>query len=324
MSTPNDPFVTIVTLNWNGKRFIDPFMESFKKINYPKDRLELIFADNDSSDGSVEYIKDKYKDIKSLKVVQNGGNYGYAGGNNRAMKHAKGAYILVCNNDLTLDKNIVKELLKTAKKYDAAVTVPKLMFKNKPGYINNAGSELQPDNDWPIREIGIGKKDSKKYSTEREITAFCGACVLFTREFLHKVGLFDAKFFMYFEDGDLSWRGQKAGYKFYFSPKALAYHEHTGTSKEGSPLFNHFVGRNRLLILVKHAGFIVFLKGLKRTLADHLWLRLKNILKAAKGEYGKKQSLIEFYRSQKMLWAFLFMAPGELFKRWHIAQEEKL
>lgn len=324
MNGSSAPPVTIVTLNWNGKRFIDPFIDSYLKLDYPKDKLELIFADNNSSDGSIEYIKHRYKDVVSLKAIQNGANYGYAGGNNRGIRHATGDYILVCNNDLILDKNLVKELVTTARQNEAAATVPKLMFKNKPGYINNAGSELHPDKDWPITELGFDKKDSKKYSKTREVTAFCGACVLFSRSFLENVGLFDKRFFMYFEDGDLSWRGQKAGYKFFYSPKALAYHEHTGTSKEGSPLFNHFVGRNRLLILLKHAGFVVFLKGLKRTLADHLWLRLKNILKALKGQYGKKQALVELYRSQKMLWAFLFMAPGELLKRWHIIPEEKL
>jgi GT2 family glycosyltransferase len=318
------PLVSVVTLNWNGKQFIDPFVQSFLALDYPADRLELIFADNKSSDDSVAYLKKHYSDQPNIKLVQNGGNYGYAGGNNRGMHQATGEYILVCNNDLILEKNLLKELLTTSIKHTSAVTVPKLMFLNKSGYINNAGSELRPNDAWPIREIGYDQKDSTQYSKEREITAFCGACVLFTREFLQHVGLFDNKFFMYFEDGDLSWRGQKAGYTFYFSPKALAYHEHTGTSKEGSPLFNHYVGRNRLLILLKHARLIVFFKGLYATLQDHLVLRLKNMFRAALGRYGKRQALSEFYLSQKMLFAFLTAAPIEVLKRLRVIREERL
>lgn len=318
------PKISIVVLNWNGKRFIDPFIESYSNLDYPKDRLELVFTDNDSSDDSVKYIEDKYGKLPGLKIVRNDGNYGYAGGNNRGMKEASGDFILVCNNDLVLDENLVAELVDVAKDKKSAVTVPKLMFLNKPGYINNAGSILSPNDPWPIQEIGINKKDSSEFSKIREISAFCGACVLFRRDFLETVGLFDESFFMYFEDGDLSWRGQKAGNKFYIAPKALAYHEHTGTSKEGSPLFNHFVGRNRLLILLKHASTAVFFKGLRLTLQDHFYLRIKNILKSLTGNYGKKLSLIEFYRSQKMLASFLVLTPNELLKRFGILKERKL
>src|SRR5207253_3238034 len=126
------------------------------------------------------------------------------------------------------------------------------------------------------------------------ISALCGACVLFSREFLQKVGLFDSKFFMYFEDGDLSWRGQKAGFTYYYSPKAIANHIHTGTSGEGSPLFNHFVGRNRLLLLTKHSSLVPWLKGWAKTLRDQVLLRVYRLFLALVGKYSKRLAWREF------------------------------
>ena len=316
--------VSIVVLNWNGKRFIDPFMASFAKQTYPKEFIELLFVDNGSTDDSVDYFEKHYGDNEHARVVLNGKNYGYAGGNNLGIKQAKGDFVLICNNDLELDKDVVKELVSAAQKHQAAVTTVKLMYLNKPGIINNAGSRLAPDSSWPTFEIGKDEKDTGQYNEDCEITAFCGACAMFSRGFLHKVGLFDKRFFMYFEDGDLAWRGQKAGYKFFYAPKAVAYHFHTGSSKEGSPLFNHFVGRNRVLILAKNARFIVLAKGIARTLQDHLVLRIKNLLASLMGKYSKHQALKEFLLSQKMLWATLFMLPYALAKRFKLIKEDTL
>ena len=324
VSTHKLPLVSVVVLNWNRKRFVDPFMDSIALQTYPKDHLEVLFTDNASSDGSVEYIKKKYGDLPYLKIVENDKNYGYSKGNNLGIHRASGDYVLVCNNDLELEKNLIKELVAAASKNKAAATVAKLVYANRAGYINNAGSRLEPNSDWPIYEDGKDEKDTGQYEQIRGITAFCGACVLFSREFLHRVGLFDNKFFMYFEDGDLSWRGQKAGYKFFYAPKAVAYHEHTGTTKEGSSLFNHFVGRNRLLILTKNAAFKVLAKAWAKTLRDHLLLRLKHLYLALFRKYPRRQALREFTLSQKMIWAAVLMTPYALGKRYRIIKEDRL
>ncbi len=318
------PLISIVVLNWNGKKFIDPFIESFKKLDYPADKLELIFTDNASSDGSVDYINRKYKGLKQLKVVQTGGNYGYAGGNNRGIKHAEGEYVLVCNNDLVLDPKLVSELVRISREKSADITVPKLMFLNKPGYINNAGSMLEENNIWPVRERGFGKKDSEEFAKAVEITAFCGACVLFSREFLENVGLFDEKFFMYFEDGDLSWRGQKAGYKYFLAPKALAYHEHTGTSKEGSPLFNYYVGRNRLLILMKNAKLKIVCKAWLVVLHNQLYVKSKKFLRSVLRKNNRRANAKDLMLGIKVVFFAFILTPYCYLKRWGLISEKKL
>jgi len=318
------PFISVVVLNWNGKRFIDPFMKSFLQQTYPKDRIELLFTDNGSSDDSVAYLNEHYGSDKRIKVVLNGKNYGYAGGNDLGIKEAKGDFILITNNDLELDKDAIKELVATAKRRNADITTAKLMYLNRPGYINNAGSELRPNSDWPIREIGIDEKDHGQYNEERELTAVCGACILIRRDFLETVGMFDKTFFLYFEDGDLSWRGQHAGKHYWFSPKAVALHFHTGSTKEGSPTFNHFVGRNRILILAKNASFQVMAKGFAKTIRDQFFFRVKNAWASLFHRYSRRLAWEEFWRSQKIIWSIICLLPYAYAKRWGIIKEETL
>ncbi|HEY8886549.1 MAG TPA: glycosyltransferase family 2 protein [Candidatus Microsaccharimonas sp.] len=317
------PLVSIIALNWNGQKFIDPLVESVRSQVLKDIDIEFLFVDNGSTDNSVEYFKKKFKD-KNFRVIENGGNYGYSKGNNLGMKQARGDYILVCNNDLTLGKDIVQTLYSGLIKENADLVVPKLMFLNKPGYINNAGSRLDKNNSWPVIEIGFGEKDEGQYDTVEEITAFCGACVLFTRKFLSTVGMYDDRFFMYFEDSDLSWRGQTDNRKFVYIPKALAYHHHTGTSVEGSPKFNHFVARNRVLILLKNASPRVILVGYKFAVKDHIIRHVKDLIKSILGRYSKRAALRETRAGFKTFFAILFYTPYALGKRWGIIKESTI
>jgi GT2 family glycosyltransferase len=198
------------------------------------------------------------------------------------------------------------------------------MFLNKPGFINNAGSVLDTSNSWPVSEIGFGEKDNGQYDQSKEISAFCGACVLFTRDFLSTVGVYDDKFFMYFEDSDLSWRGQDAGRKFVYIPKALAHHHHTGTSVEGSKKFNYYVARNRVLVLLKNASPKVIAVGYKFAVRDHLYYRAKNVLKAILGRYPKKQAVRELSLGVKTFFGIVAYTPYALLKRWKVIQETKI
>lgn len=317
------PLVSIVALNWNGKKFIDPLVESIVKQKLKDIEIEFLFVDNDSSDDSVAYFQKKYAK-EDFRIVQNSDNFGYAKGNNLGIKQAKGDYVLVCNNDLVMDENLVQNLYDELIANEADLAVPKLMFLNKPGYINNAGSTLDKNNSWPVSEVGFGEKDEGQYESVRDITAFCGACVLFTRDFLHTVGLYDNRFFMYFEDSDLSWRGQEAGRRFIYAPKAIAHHHHTGTSVEGSKKFNYYVARNRVLILLKNASFRVILVGYKFAVRDHVYFRLKNVIKAILGRYPKKQSLKELSLGLKTFIGIVIYTPYALLKRLRFIKEDTI
>lgn len=123
--------------------------------------------------------------------------------------------------------------------------------------VNNAGSLLVDGGHGADR--GFGERDVGQYDKAEEVFAWCGAAVLLDRAYLLDIGLFDPDYFLYYEDFDLSWRGRSRGWADLYVPEVTVRHLHTASTIEGSPLFNHFVQRNRLLTLVKNApaGFAV-------------------------------------------------------------------
>lgn len=117
--------------------------------------------------------------------------------------------------------------------------------------INNVGSILI-EGGWGA-DRGFLERDTGQYDQPQDVFAWCGAGVLFRRSYLEDVGGFDDRFFMYYEDFDLSWRGRVRGWRYRYVPEAVLRHVHAATSVEGSPLFQHFVERNRLVMLLKNA-----------------------------------------------------------------------
>jgi GT2 family glycosyltransferase len=117
--------------------------------------------------------------------------------------------------------------------------------------VNNVGSVLV-EGGWG-GDRGFLEPDTGQYDEPQDVFAWCGAGVLFPVAYLRDVGLFDERFFMYYEDTDLAWRGRARGWRYTYVPDAVLRHVHAATSVEGSPLFHHFVERNRLVMLAKNA-----------------------------------------------------------------------
>ncbi|MBC7457572.1 MAG: glycosyltransferase family 2 protein, partial [Bdellovibrionaceae bacterium] len=190
---------SVIIINWNGLRFLPSLFDSLRAQTFNDNKFEVIFVDNNSSDESVSYIEKNYPEAV---LVKHHSNSGFAEGCNIGFKHSRGEYLVLINNDMVLDKDWLKTLVETADKSSFTVggIVSKVLFKNKPGYINNAGSILRPLSDWPVSDRGFMEKDGPSYSKTEEVSAFCGASVLLKRTMLEQIGIFDQSYFMYFED----------------------------------------------------------------------------------------------------------------------------
>jgi GT2 family glycosyltransferase len=126
--------------------------------------------------------------------------------------------------------------------------------------INNAGEGMfagLQGGDIGFKELDLGQRE-----TNIEVFGFCGGAVLLRTEFLHDVGLFDPSFFLYYEDIDLAWRGRLRGWKFWYAPKSVVVHEHSYSSKAGSPFVHFWSDRNRRLTLIKNGTLKVAFKAL--------------------------------------------------------------
>lgn len=316
------PIVSIVVLNWNGQRFLHDLFTCVEKQSYPKDLYEVIMVDNDSQkDDSVEYVE---KNFHWVKLIKNGHNDGFAKGSNIGIKAAIGEYIVLLNNDTKPEPDWLSELINVAVKKKAGAVVSKLMFDKKRGIINNAGGFLQYDKTWPVIEQGINEKDEGQFEEIQEITAFCGASVLLNRKMLEQIGLFDENFFMYFEDTDLSWRGQRQGWKYYLAPKSIVYHVHAGSSGEGSPIFNYYVSRNRILILFKNARITLALRGLVAVLRDRLWKGLIQLVGSIRLNRGRRAALANLWLGIRVIFSIILLLPTMILKRIGLMKERGL
>ena len=150
--------------------------------------------------------------------------------------------------------------------------------------INNAGSRLI-EGGWGA-DRGFLERDAGQYDEPRDVFAWCGAGVLFRPAYLLDAGLFDERFFMYYEDTDLSWRGQTKGWRYRYVPDAILRHLHAATSVEGSAMFNHYVERNRLLMLAKNAP--------PRYAADAVWRYVR-----ATASYARRDVIRPLLRARR-------------------------
>ncbi|MEM4230750.1 MAG: glycosyltransferase family 2 protein [Candidatus Pacearchaeota archaeon] len=251
--------VSVIIVNWNGKNFLRECLTSLYSQNYKN--IEVIFVDNNSNDGSVEYMK---KNFPKTKIIVNKENLGFAEGNNIGYRHSAGDYILFLNNDTRVTKNFLTELievLESDKKIGGAQS--KILLMDDPARLDSVGAFLT--NTGFLYHYGITKRDSSKYNKQIDIYSAKGACMMFKREVLEKIKvegeIFDSRYFVYFEETDMCHRVWLAGYKIVFSPKSVIYHKMGGTSGN---LDNSFVQyhsfKNRINSYIKNLALISLLK----------------------------------------------------------------
>lgn len=261
--------IFIVVLNWNRKKDTIECLKSIRELLIANYQLQIVMVDNGSTDGSVEMIERLKSGFENLSIIKNGRNLGFAEGNNVGITYAikNGAdYVLVLNNDTKLDKELLVQLIKAAEKYkDGGAFSPKIYFAK--GYefhkgrykkrelgkvIWAAGGEIDWGNVYGVNR-GVDEVDYGQYDKLEEIDFASGACVLYRTNSLRKAGLYDARYFMYLEDVELSTRLTKKGWKNYYVPRAILWHKVAQSSKIGGDLNDYFITRNRLLFGMKYA-----------------------------------------------------------------------
>lgn len=199
-----------------------------------------IKSDYKSSPLSNFCVESSY--CKNLFLIKNNENHGFAGGNNVGMSFAleylNPDYILLLNNDTTVDKHFLDEMLKVAGGKDSVGSVQALLLNHNGVTIDSMGQECYW---WGAEDICMGNSlnDGREYldksGVNMEIFGSCAAAALYPSEVLRKTGLFDEVFFVELEDVDLSWRIRLMGYKSYLARNALVYHKRgvSGTIKSG-------------------------------------------------------------------------------------------
>jgi len=283
--------VFVVTVHYRGKKFTTQCLQSIKELKRKNFVTETLVINNNPQEDLTDLEK-KYKQFLFLKTKK---NLGFSGGYNLGIKKAlkkKVDYIFLVNNDTTLDKNILIELIKVAeKRKKAGLLSPKIYFA--PNYEYHHGRYQKKERgkviwfaggiiDWKnviTKHRGVDEVDRGQYDQIREIEYVSGCGMFVRRKVFEKIGLLDEKYFLYSEDSDFSIRAKRAGWQLLFVPRAKMWHFNAASSDEiGGSLHDYYFTRNWLLFGMRYASFrakkALFKWGLSRLIVGRPWQKI--------------------------------------------------
>jgi len=260
--------LAIVILNYNGKNHLESFLES---VIESAEGYNVIVADNASTDDSLGFLSK----FKSVQIIKNKTNRGFAGGYNEALEKLKGIYdyYILLNSDIQVTKNWISPLISTMENSEVAACQPKIKSLHNKSQFEHAGAAggFLDKNYFPFcrgRIMNFVEQDNGQYDYSCDVTWASGAAMMINAELFHKAGGFDDDFFAHMEEIDLCIRLGHQGYKFKVVPESVVYHLGGGTLPYLSPKKIYLNFRNSLFLIFKnHKGWLLPML-LKRMVLD--------------------------------------------------------
>lgn len=275
--------LSIIIVNWNGAEFVGKCLKSVfeSKFNKP---WEVIVVDNNSSDKSVEIIKQ----FPQVILIENKENVGFGAANNQALKQVTGKFVFLLNPDVQIfPDNLEKLVRKIGEEEKIAIVAPQLVNEDGslqreighfPGLADSILVLLKLHRLPFFKDLVYPKVD---YSREQEAEHLMGSALLIRRKVLDSVGVFDERFFLWFEETDLEKRIKDAGWKLIYYPQVHVVHLLSRSFKQVSPLKRQLMwGKSLGIYFRKHksqAARILLLPFILLGLIIAGFMALKNI-----------------------------------------------
>ena len=283
------PRVTVIIPNYNGKKYIDDCLRSLKKQTFCD--LDVIVVDNGSTDGSCEFVRDKWcaenppvgsgagtASTVDSKISKNAAHFkvelialpentGFANAVNVGIESSAvvngeeepSEYIFLLNNDAFCDEEAIERLVHVMDKKKKLFSAQAKMLQTKePHNIDDCG-DLYCALGWAFTP---GKDaDNRKFNRREPITSACAGAAIYRREYFEEVGLFDKEHFAYLEDVDLGYRARLKGYANVMEPTAIVYHAGSATSGSRYNAFKvELTAANNLFLIYKNMpGLQIFI-----------------------------------------------------------------
>ena len=253
---------SVIILNWNGEAMLRRFLPNVI-TNTQRTDVEIVVADNGSTDGSLAYLR-----TEPVRVIELGENFGFAEGYNRAIAQVDSDYVVLLNSDVEVTPCWLDTLLKYARTHEeVAALQPKvlswyskqdvLVGKTQKVRFEHAGAAggMIDCLGYPYcygRLLTNLEEDNGQYDTPTPIFWASGACMFIRRDVYVKEGGLDSVFFAHQEEIDLCWRLHCRGYQIMSVPQSVVYHVGGGTLEYESPRKTFLNFRNNLLMLYKN------------------------------------------------------------------------
>ena len=260
------PKVCIIIVNWNGKDIVIKTLESVMQLTY-KD-FDVVVVDNASSDGSVEFIKNRFSEVK---VIMNKKNLGGTGGFNTGIRHAlkkKYPYIWLLDNDVIVDRDSLLSLVEVMEK-DSGIGIAgsKILQMENPDIIWEVGVKM----DWnKVGRVLINHnmKDTTDDHRVYEVDHVAACSLLVRTSSINKVGLMDENYFWCFDDVDWCLSFKKGGFKVVAVSDSKIWHPNFEEKSKGKiSKRNYFSTRNWLYLIQKHTNGFQKMRCIRKTLA---------------------------------------------------------
>lgn len=245
------PDVSIVIVNWNGIADTTECLRSLLQVNYKKFRVFVI--DNGSSNNEAEQLRNLFNDPR-LTIVPLKKNLGFAIASNIGIRlsiQANADYIMLLNNDTTVDINFLSNLVSEMEKNPKiGVAAPKIYFYHDKKRIWYAGGKINLY--FKHKIIGIGQVDNGQFDSTMETDYALGACMLVNRQVFDKIGLLAREYFYGPDDVDFCLRARQEDFLCYFVPGSKIWHKESGTIKR------HGLMNRKLFYIIRNAVMLKY------------------------------------------------------------------
>jgi len=264
--------ISLIILAYNGIDLTLDVLDCISKLDTKGLDVETIVVDNASKDDTVKKLTNYKLPNMDFRLIENKENLGFAEGNNVGIKDAikKGAdYVVLLNNDIVFPKNLISELVNTAKKdLKIGIVSPKMYFAkgfefHKDRYSKDelgkvfwyAGGIIDRNNVYSEHR-GVDEVDKGQYDVEEETDYGNGAALLINAKLIKDIGYLDKSFFLYWEDADFSQRAKKKGWKVIYTPNTFIWHKvSVAAGDPGGETNDYFLTRNRLIFGFRYSSF---------------------------------------------------------------------
>ena len=254
---------SVIIPNWNGIHLLSICLTALRNQTYRD--FETIVMDDASTDGSREFIKREFPEVRVLALEK---NRGFAAAVNAGIRAARGDVIVLLNNDTEADPNWLAEItraLETAGP-NAGMVACKLRLFDQRDHLHSAGDFYRIDGIPGNR--GVWEKDEGQHDGTRGLFGACGGAAAYRKAMLDEIGLFDEALVANLEDVDLNWRVRWAGWQIAYAPGAIVYHRISATG--GGAYGSYLVGRNFIFVLAKNYPLSLWKKYWRRILRAQL------------------------------------------------------
>ncbi len=257
----SDPLISVIIPNWNGAHHLPTCLDSLMRQSL--DTWEILVVDNASHDDSLAVLA-RYPAVRTLALDH---NYGFTGACNIGFREAHGTIHVLLNNDTEVDVHWL-EALAAAFEHDASVglVASKMLLFDRRDTFHTAGDYVTLDG--LAHNRGVWQRDEGQYDHAAYVFSACGGSAAYRGAMLDEIGVLDADFFFSFEDVDLAWRAQLAGWRCLYTPQAIVYHKLKASG--GGPIASFHDGRNRLYTLVKNYPADLWRRYGRRVIGAHI------------------------------------------------------